>query len=197
MNPSPPEWGVAAQALPGQAECGDMALVKDFEGGTLVAAIDGIGHGPEAAMAARIAQATLERDSQEPVIALVLLCHEALRGTRGVVMSLGSFNQQHRLLTWIGIGNVAGTLLRRSLAPGAAHESLLLRAGVVGSQLPALQASVIPVPNGDTLVFATDGVRNDFATGMLLSAPPQAGAEQILKQHGKGTDDGLAVVVRF
>jgi len=191
------DWGVAALALPGQAECGDMALVKDFGGGTLVAAVDGIGHGPEAATAAKIALASLETDPQEPVISLVVRCHEALRGTRGVVMSLASYSARHSLLTWIGIGNVAGTLLRRSPAAGSAHESLLLRAGVIGSQLPPLQASVIPANAGDLLVFATDGVRNDFATSVLPGAPARRGAERILAEHKKGTDDGLVVVVRF
>ncbi len=197
MNPSRLDCGVAALALPGQAECGDMALVKDFDGGTLVAAVDGIGHGPEAATAARIALASLEMDPQEPVISLVVRCHEALRGTRGVVMSLASYSARHSLLSWIGIGNVAGILLRKAPAHGNAHEALLLRAGVVGSQLPPLQSSMIPVAAGDTLVFATDGVRNDFATSVLLGAPPRKGAERLLTEYKKGTDDGLAVVVRF
>jgi phosphoserine phosphatase RsbX len=197
MNAPRVDWGIAAVALPGQAECGDMALVKDFEGGSLVAAVDGIGHGPEAAMAAKIALASLETDPQEPVISLVVRCHEALRGTRGVVMSLASYSAQHSLLTWIGIGNVAGILLRKAPGPGNSHETLLLRAGVIGSQLPSLQASVIPVAAGDTLVFATDGVRNDFAISMLLGAPPRKGAERLLTEYKKGTDDGLAVVVRF
>jgi phosphoserine phosphatase RsbX len=191
------DWGVAALALPGQAECGDMALVKDFDGGTLVAAVDGIGHGPEAAAAAKIALASLETDPQEPVISLVVRCHEALRGTRGVVMSLASYSARHSLLTWIGIGNVAGVLLRRSPAGDSAHESLLLRSGVIGSQLPPLQASVIPASAGDLLVFATDGVRNDFASSVLPGAPARRGAERILAEHKKGTDDGLVVVVRF
>ena len=188
---------VASVALPGQAECGDMALVKDFEDGTLVAAVDGIGHGSEAATASRIAVATLEKDTRDPVISLVFRCHEALRSTRGVVMSLASYNERHCLLTWIGIGNVTGILLRRAPASGTAHEALLLRAGVIGSQLPPLQASMIPVAKGDTLVFATDGVRSDFMASAILGGPARTGAERILREYGKGTDDGLAVVVRF
>ena len=197
MTGSRLDSGVASVPLPGQAECGDMALVQDFEDGTLVAAVDGIGHGAEAANAARIAVAALERDARDPVISLVFRCHEALRGTRGVVMSLASYNERHGLLTWIGIGNVAGVLLRRTPASGVTHESLLLRAGVVGSQLPPLQASMIPVAKGDTLVFATDGVRSDFMTSVLLGGPARTGAERILREFGKGTDDGLAVVVRI
>ncbi len=191
------ECGVAALTLPGQTECGDISLVKDFGEGTLVAAVDGIGHGREAAFAARIALAALETRAQEPVISLVLHCHEALRSTRGVVMSLASYHARHSLLTWIGIGNVAGLVIRGASSPGPAQEALLLRAGVVGSQLPPLQAAVIPVNPGDILVFATDGVRSDFASSGLFGTRPQRAAERILAEHAKGTDDGLAIVARF
>lgn len=190
------EWGIAAMPLPGQAECGDMGLVKNFAGGVLAVAVDGIGHGQEAASAARTALAAIEPLVQEPVIPLVMHCHEALRGTRGVVMGLASFVASHDLLTWIGIGNVTGVILRADSGPGK-QEAMLMRAGVVGSQLPPLQAAVIPVSAGDTLVFATDGVRSDFTARTLAAASPQKAAELFLAENAKGTDDGLAVVVRF
>ena len=48
---SPPflEWGVAAQALPGEAISGDRHVMQAFPSGALVAVIDGLGHGEEAA----------------------------------------------------------------------------------------------------------------------------------------------------
>ena len=46
------EWGVATRALEGQSESGDMAVVVPFDHGVLAAAVDGLGHGPEAARAA-------------------------------------------------------------------------------------------------------------------------------------------------
>ncbi len=61
--PKPPpliEWGVAAQPLEGEAESGDLHVVQRFPKGVLVAAVDGLGHGPEAAAAARSAVATLK-----------------------------------------------------------------------------------------------------------------------------------------
>jgi len=54
------EWGVATLTLPGQTASGDRYVVKPFPDGVLVAAIDGVGHGDEAADATKIAVTILE-----------------------------------------------------------------------------------------------------------------------------------------
>jgi phosphoserine phosphatase RsbX len=190
------EWGVASRALPGQPISGDLNVVKPFHDGVLVAALDGVGHGGEAATAARVAGAILEAHAAEPVTMLVRRCHEALRATRGVAMSVASFNVSRGLVTWLGVGNVEGVLLRRSF-PRAQAEALLLRAGVVGLQLPSLEVEVLPVSPGDTLIFATDGIHNDFARGLVLDCEPQKVAERILARHAKATDDALVLVSRY
>src|SRR5436190_12658463 len=77
-----------------------------FLDGPLAAVMDGLGHGPEAASAARQAAGILEASAGEPVIALVQRCHDGLRRTRGVVMSLASFTVRDSAMAWIGVGNV-------------------------------------------------------------------------------------------
>src|SRR5216684_973838 len=47
------EWGVATLALPGEAQSGDRHLVKPVGSSVLVAVVDGLGHGAEAATAAQ------------------------------------------------------------------------------------------------------------------------------------------------
>ena len=190
------EWGLATLALPGHAESGDRHVVQPFPNGVLVAAVDGLGHGEEAAAAAKLAVSILERHAQEEVIALLRRCHEALRGTRGVVMSLASFRAPDSMLTWLGVGNVEGILLRDAANANPRRESLLLRGGMVGAELPPLRVSVIPVMRGDTLIFATDGIREGFTEGLALSDPPQQLADRILARYTKGTDDALVLVAR-
>jgi hypothetical protein len=192
------DWGSAALTLPGQTESGDRCIVKPFPDGALVAAVDGIGHGDEAAAAALAAIATLEAaPHQEPVITLLTQCHENLRSTRGVVMSLAWFDVLHGMMTWLGVGNVMGILLRPQFALSFTEETLLLRGGVVGSQLPVLQAAVLQVNPGDTLILATDGLRTNFATGPIRYEPPQKAADRILAEHAKGNDDALVLVARY
>jgi len=193
------EWGVATLALGGQTVSGDQHLVRLFPNGSLVAVMDGLGHGQEAALAAKTAVATLEATSEKQLslIALMQRCHEALTQTRGVVMSLAMFNQLEHTMIWLGVGNVAGVLLRADPATNPAQENLLLRGGVVGYQLPALSAAVVPVTHGDLLIFATDGLNGDFAHGVTLNESPQRLAARILAQYGKGTDDALVLVARW
>ncbi len=197
LAPAHIELGVATIALPGQTRSGDLHLVKPFPNGILVAVLDGVGHGEEAAHAATRACGILESHAEEPVISLVRQCHEGLRATRGVAMSIASLNVVHELMTWVGVGNVQGILLRPGLTSTPQEESLLLRSGVVGVQLPPLQAAVLPLSAGDTLIFATDGIREDFPRALARNQVPQKAAEMILAQHGKATDDALVVIARY
>ncbi|HZC81778.1 MAG TPA: SpoIIE family protein phosphatase, partial [Nitrospiraceae bacterium] len=160
------EYGVAEFVLPGQGESGDHHLVCCNHNAILIAAIDGIGHGEEAANAAKAATSILKIGVDEPVISLVEQCHEKLRSTRGVVLSIASIDPVHSMMTWLGVGNVQGVLMRAGAKKRSGQEMLLLRGGVVGSQLPPLQAAVLPIAKGDTLVFATDGVRGEFVESL-------------------------------
>jgi serine phosphatase RsbU (regulator of sigma subunit) len=193
------DWGVASLALPGETQSGDLHFVKQVGTGALVAAVDGLGHGAEAAIAARAAVAALERHATESPVPLIERCHRALHGTRGVVMSVAAFGQPDQSMTWLGVGNVEGLLLRGDGAarPGAARASLVTRGGIVGSELPRLHPVVLPIAPGDTLIFATDGIREGFAEGLAPEATPQQLADQILARHGKGTDDALVLVARY
>jgi hypothetical protein len=191
------DWGVAARPIAGQAVSGDLHLVRPFDSGVLLAVIDGVGHGDAATSAARQAVAILEQHVADSVIVLVQLCHRALLRTRGVVMSLASISTKEATVTWLGVGNVEGRLLR--FVPSLSHptESVLLRSGMVGYQLPSLTATVLPLAAGDLLVFATDGVRTGFDAGIDRTKSPQSIAEAILREYFKGNDDALVLVARY
>jgi negative regulator of sigma-B (phosphoserine phosphatase) len=188
---------VAKFVLPGQAESGDRHLVRYKEDRVLIAAIDGIGHGREAANAAKLATSVLKERAEEPIVSLVRRCHEKLRPTRGVVLSLASIDTSHGLMTWLGVGNVQGVLMRANTKKRCAQEVLLLRGGVVGSQLPPLQAMVLPITRGDTVYFATDGVRSDFGESLSARENPQRAADRIIAQFQNGYDDALVLVARL
>lgn len=196
-NTSLVDWGIAGQPLPGQLVSGDVHVTRLFSRGALLALIDGVGHGDEATAAARVAADLLETHASESVISLVKRCHQALAKTRGAVMTLASLNAMDDTVTWIGVGNVEGRLMRAGAGSGQPAESVLLRNGLVGLQLPALQAAVLPLAPGDLLVFASDGIRTGFERGLSQDEPPRNLAAQILSRHFKGTDDALVLVARY
>jgi phosphoserine phosphatase RsbX len=191
------DYGVAKFVLPGQTECGDQHLVCCSKDAILVAAIDGIGHGEEAAHAAKTASSILKTGLDEPIISVVRQCHEQLRSTRGIALSIASIDPAHGMMTWLGVGNVQGALLRAGSNGTPVQEVLLLRAGVVGAQLPPLQAAVVPVCQDDTLVFVTDGVRSNFFESLSALEAPQRAADRILERFRSGIDDALVLVARL
>ena len=113
------DWGVASSALPGETQSGDLHLVKPLAGGVLIAVVDGLGHGAEAATAARTAVTTLDEHASESVLALLERCHWALKGSRGVVMSLAFADRRQNALTWAGVGNVECMLFHAAPATPA------------------------------------------------------------------------------
>lgn len=190
----PVEWGLASRALHGQPESGDLHFVEAFSGGVLIAAIDGLGHGPEAALASRMAATTLHDHLGEPVTLLIERCHAALQKSRGVVLSVAMIEPRRRELTWLGVGNVDGTLYRANSVP--ARESLPHRGGVVGYQIPPLRQATLSVAHGDMLVFATDGIDGAYSMESPIGWYPQDAADHILRSYGKPTDDALVLVAR-
>lgn len=191
------DWAVAARPIAGEAVSGDLHLVTPFAGGVLIAAVDGLGHGEEATLVANSAIAILSEYSHEPVIPLIRRCHEALLRTRGAAMTLASLHATERTLTWLGVGNVEGRLVRPDGMSSPRRESVLLRSGIVGFQLPAMQAGVEALAPGDLLILATDGIHAHFDEDDYFGGNPAQIADRILEKHFKGTDDALVLVVRY
>lgn len=189
------DWGWAGRAL--EADSGDVHVVARSPRGALVGVIDGLGHGTEAALAARRAARLVEALPSEPLATLFERCHEALHGTRGAVMSLASIDARDARMTWIGVGNVEGVLLRADPAAAPARETILLRGGIVGYQLPSLRPEAVPLSRGDTLILASDGIRSGFGDVQRAKGSAQEIAEAILANHLRPDDDALVLVVRF
>lgn len=191
------EWSVAARPLPGQVVSGDLHVVTTWEDGALAGVVDGLGHGDEATLAAKRAVQEIEAHAREGVVAIAQHCHEALRDTRGVVMTLMSLDTYSNTLSLLGIGNVETVILRATARGPARREGVLLRGGVVGYRLPALRASMLPVAAGDVVVFATDGVREDFADLIEPGDPLPEMVERIMARKFRGTDDGLVLACKY
>jgi hypothetical protein len=190
-------WGVASAQLPGEPCSGDLHLVKTYPGGALVAVVDGLGHGVEAAEVARKAVESIEEHPGEPLVSLLKRCDEALHGTRGAVLSLASFDSHRHEMSWLGLGNVEGFLIGAPGNGAVERQALVSRGGVVGSRLGSARATTLSVQAGDLLIFATDGIRADFTADIRFGQEPQQMADLILARCTKGTDDALVLVARY
>jgi negative regulator of sigma-B (phosphoserine phosphatase) len=190
------DWGWAGAALEGD-ESGDLHVVVALPHGALLAVIDGLGHGPEAADAARTAATILRDDAGFAVQELLERCHEGLRGTRGAVMSLVALDSRSSTIDWFGVGNVEGLLFHVDGAGRRSHQAISARGGVLGYRLPPVKIGTLRVFSGDVLVLASDGIRADFALELPLEWEPQAIADWLLARYGKASDDALVLVARY
>lgn len=187
----------AGRALEDAPDSGDLHVFVPFDGGALLAVIDGLGHGPEAARAARAAAEVLAAHAIEPVDQLVQRCHERLRRTRGAVMTLCAVDGRADASTWLAVGNVEAELVHLEPDGGPRRSAIAGRGGVVGYRMPPLRKIELPLRAGDTLVLATDGIRGGFGDRVEPWRAVQDIADRILAEHGKPTDDALVCVARY
>lgn len=180
----------------GEGECGDLHLVEPTPDGMLVAVVDGVGHGAEAARVAHMAISILKRHASEPVSELIKLCHEGLRTTRGAVAALGSFHARSHTLTWTGVGNVEGKLFTQGAPSGPL--TLLSASGTLGhGDGIEVHPFKISIDVGDTLILASDGVRSDFYLGLDMGQSPRELADRILSRSVMHKDDAMILVARY
>jgi serine phosphatase RsbU (regulator of sigma subunit) len=191
------ETAFATLPLPGQSESGDLCLSKRVGKGTLIAVVDGLGHGQEAASAAHAAIGALDRYSREPLVDQVRHSHEALIGMRGVVLGLAYLDPQAATMTWLGVGNIGGVVLRADQASRPARITLVPNAGFIGAEQIQPTTRVVPLALGDTVALYSDGIKDGFAESVELANTPQEIADYVITRHVKGNDDALVLVARY
>lgn len=191
-------WAVAGAALPGETESGDMSVVAPASNGVLIAVIDGLGHGEEAAAAAAKASEIVRECADQPVEDVMSRCHQTLRGTRGAVITLLKVNAAEETMSWTGVGNIEGRLWHADPAASLLRQAPPLRGGVVGHALPRrLSTTTLPLSRGDLIILSTDGLSNRFHEEFRLAGTVQQIADNILKDHWMARDDALVLVARY
>lgn len=196
-NTSGLKWSMASLTKAGEQKCGDTYLVKRYRDKALLAAIDGLGHGESAFRASQKAKYLLDTFSNESIINLVHHCHKELKNTRGVVMNLALIDSWEKTLTWLGVGNVSGILLSMNERGDCDTESVISKHGIVGYNMPSLQASIVPIADGDILIFTTDGVQEYYQEKINTENSTEEIVEFIANNYFKHTDDALILAARF
>ncbi|MCI3278303.1 SpoIIE family protein phosphatase [Streptomyces cylindrosporus] len=196
--PAPAQrWRFGAVNVPlgGDGESGDAWAVTP---GPRPAAllVDGLGHGPDAARAARAAVTAFERQPVTDLDTFIRNAHEEMRATRGGVLGVCLIDPDRGQLTYAAVGNVTGRVLTGS---GNAH--LLDRPGTLGTHLPVPRTRLqrCAWEPGATLVLVSDGIRSGWSPEdhpQLLRRHPAIVAAVVHRDHCRPTDDATVLVVR-
>src|SRR5581483_6197608 len=194
----PIEWAAKARARPGENVCGDRLIAVEInDTSALIGVLDGLGHGVDAAEAAKRGVEVLQAGRAEPLDVLVQHCHRALSGTRGAAMTLAHIDFRSDMLSWIGIGNVTADLVAKHPAGVEVRSSARLSGGIVGYRIPeTLTPQQVPIRPGDLLVITSDGIVEDHLDDIDFAASSLAIANEILHEHAKDNDDALVLAAR-
>ena len=186
-------WGAACRPKGGQTVSGDAyVVIPTNEHSLLVAAIDGLGGGEEAARAAKAAVEVIQANPNRDLNEIIRLSHTALQHTRGAVLALMTLDRRDHRMAFVGVGNIGAQVYsERAIKP-------ISKNGILGYRLPQLLNLTYTYNSGDTFVLYSDGVSSRFSleSRISLALAPQQIADQILLNYGKTTDDATVVVVR-
>ncbi|MGJ7914266.1 SpoIIE family protein phosphatase [Massilia sp. LXY-6] len=188
------EIGALCVPLAGEEACGDgWAASCDLDGATLLG-VDGLGHGPEAAKAARAAIEALERRPSSAPSEVLHAAHEALRITRGAALSVARIDYGADLLRFTGIGNVSGLV-----HDGTARRALVSHNGIVGANMRKVQEFSVDCPPGALCILHSDGVQtqwdlNDYPG--LHARTPALVAGILMRDFIRRRDDAMVLVGR-
>ncbi len=185
------EIGVAQRAAEGETLCGDAYAVVRRGRSTLVALADGLGHGPEAARAARAFCSHAEAVADRPLEAILESADRVVAETRGVAAALLRLDPPGHF-EFAGVGNV----VLRAFSSRPIHP--LSVAGVLGRRSARkLRCERFPVDRGDLLVLFTDGVSGRWDFASFRGEAPGRLAQALLDAHGRTHDDATCLVVRW
>lgn len=183
---------------PGQDKCGDRYLIKEVGDKVLLAAIDGLGHGMQAEIAGKIAVSILDvYGAQLSLVSLINKCHKNLLHTRGVVLTMAMINTTKKKISWLGVGNVRGMLIRNSKMWDHSTKYITTRGGVVGHHLPSMFVKSYDLQKNDLIILATDGINKDFLSSVNVNLSPKKLTSSIADNHYSQRDDALVLAARY
>jgi phosphoserine phosphatase RsbX len=182
--------GVASRAMPGETECGDRAGVVREGPRSLVALADGVGHGPEAAAAARSAIDSVTRDPWSPLDVLLSRCHREIAQTRGAALTLVRLDATRGEAEHAGVGNVDVVATTREALRWVSVP------GIVGARVRKVRVTRQRLHPGDVLVLHTDGLSRRLDLGRHFDLDAPSLAMKLLGEYASPHDDAACVVVR-
>ncbi len=183
-----------ASALAGEKDCGDSLAWDVTHDRCAVLAVDGLGHGPNAADAANEATRIFAAHSSEAPGHIITRLHDALKKTRGAAAAVAEIRPLAGTLTYAGVGNIAGSILSNTLS-----RSLVSHNGTLGHVMPRVQEFKVEWPRDGILVMHSDGLHSRWDLSRypgLLARQPALIAGVLLRDFRRERDDASVLVVK-
>lgn len=190
--------GAVNVPCPGEAVCGDSWTVEQSGDSLFALVADGLGHGERAAEAAdEAARVFAARRAGGGLPDLMGRIDDALRKTRGAAIGLAEIDRARRLIRYVGVGNIAGSIVTANAH--ARSRSVVSLNGTVGGGVRKVQEFTYPCENGALLVLHSDGLRGLWSLDRypgLLRRDPALIAGVLYRDYRRSRDDVTVVVLR-
>jgi anti-sigma regulatory factor (Ser/Thr protein kinase) len=179
--------------ISGETECGDIYAVSRGGGGVLTGVLcDGLGHGPLAAAAARVATAAVQEDPAAEPAALLERAHRQMARTRGGALAIVRVDGPS--VVFAGLGNIAAWIVT-----GDRRAGLVSVPGIAGHQARALRQFSYPLPEGAAVVLHSDGLTSRWdirALPGLVTRAPLVIAAMLVGEAAVRRDDAGVLVLK-
>ncbi len=188
------ELGLVLIPYPGEVECGDSWAFGLKSGVPTLFAVDGSGHGPQAASAARSAVEDFENIDQMDSVRIMETIHRALAPTRGGATAVARVDRDARLVRFSGIGNISAAVVSEG-----STMRMISHNGTAGHVASRLRECSYPFTGSPTVLLHSDGVSAKWeleAYPGLAVCRPSVIAGVISRDFRRSNDDSLIVVLR-
>jgi anti-sigma regulatory factor (Ser/Thr protein kinase) len=180
--------------FPGEQVSGDNLAWEINGDRCMVLAVDGLGHGPQAADAADEAVRVFRAHSSESPASLISRLHDALKKTRGAAAAIAEVRTLAGTLTYAGVGNISGSILSHTLS-----RSLVSHNGTLGHVMARVQEFKVEWPKDGVLVMHSDGLQSRWDLSRypgLLARQPALIAGVLLRDFRRERDDASVLVLK-
>ncbi len=188
-----PVLGVMEAPYPGETVSGDAWSFVQPPAGASVLVVDGLGHGPLAATAARAAVECFGRHAGQDCVRIGEAIHVALRPTRGAAIAIARIDATQRLVRFVGIGNVAGALVSNGVS-----QRMVSHHGTAGHNARIAEFTY-PYEGKPVVILHTDGLSLKWDLNSypgLAASHPALIAAALFARMRRERDDACIVVVR-
>ena len=188
---------IAAISVPksGEKLCGDGFHIEYDPEQQLfrLLVLDGLGHGPDAHLAAQAAIEAYTNARQQDQSLVLKQIHGEIKKTRGAVGMALQYNFEDKKLRYCGVGNIGGKLI----APDGT-KALMSYNGIVGHTMSSrIHDHELNWEKGRLLILHSDGItsRWDLAKYQQVQKhDPALIAACLYRDHNRGTDDVTVLV---
>jgi anti-sigma regulatory factor (Ser/Thr protein kinase) len=189
------EFSIDGISVPvrGESVCGDGWITKVETQGTLVMVCDGLGHGPQAALATQEAKRIFLQRADRPPAGLLEDIHRGMRSTRGAAIAIAMLDRRNQRVDYCGVGNIAGAI------HGEKVQFMISHNGTVGHSATKFQNFSYAWPQGATILMHSDGLQSRLGLNGYVGLARRSTAlisGLLYRDFKRGRDDATVVAIR-